>query len=217
VAELPCPTCSAPVTVWYRSRSVENRPPVARLWFTCPYCSSGPTDLDPAIAGLPSDTSALITNWRALSKQACRDRALKMREKEAADSRARALLRTYLDDAQKESYDSTRIVRVPSRSLKEVSYELEETECGARVRALVQARVRPQRLRRSFGLTDALVERFEHCSEGSSMPLCLHPTGGLPPPDQVLALKLFVEVDEARAWHKGSRYIRGLPPEPDLL
>jgi hypothetical protein len=98
-----------------------------------------------------------------------------------------------------------------SSSIRGLRYEFDETQLGAYVTALLAPAIRASF--RPPGLTDAAVRRHRQGLSAARIPLCLHPTGSLPPPDQVLALKLFVQADEASAWKKGTRMLRGLPPE----
>lgn len=213
VGQYPCISCGRAVTVWYRSRSSTGSRG-STLWFTCQFCSAGTGEIGTEIPGLPSDTSYLRRNWRSIARDARTERRRKLTQQQAIRRRAETLLRGYLSAEQARTYDDRRVITVRSPSVAGLSYELSETDNGARITALVGSGTRGPDFRPP-GLADATIRRFADRFRSGTVPLCLHPTGGLPPADQVLALKLFIETDERRAWQKGTRMIRGLPPEPD--
>ena len=95
-----------------------------------------------------------------------------------------------------------------------MSYLIEEKPSGANATALIPSDTRGA-VFRPPGHSPASIRRLPPLT-GSRVALCLHPQGGLPPPDQLLALKLFLETNEARAWSKGTRFMLGLPPEVEV-
>jgi len=204
-AGLPCPSCQEPVTVYLRS---------LRLWFTCAKCHLR-LFVDADVPGLPSDTSFLEESWRELTLKAYEKERRHQDERAAACRRARRLLRGYLTQPQRRSYQRRRAVTLASRSVAGVRYLIEEKPTGAYVTALIRRDARGA-VFRPPGHSPATVRRLPEQFTRSRVTLCLHPQGGLPPPDQFLALKLFLETDEARAWKKGTRFLLGLPPEAQV-
>ena len=203
-AGLPCPSCQEPVTVYLRG---------LRLWFTCSKCYLR-LSVDADVPGLPSDSSFLEESWRELALKEYEKERCHQEERAAACRRARRLLRGYLTQPQRRSYQRRRVVTVASRSIAGLSYLIEEKPSGAKATALIPSGARGA-VFRPPGHSPASIRRLPPLT-GSRVALCLHPQGGLPPPDQLLALKLFLETNEARAWSKGTRFMLGLPPEVEV-
>jgi hypothetical protein len=181
------------------------------LWFSCTKCSPTPIHIDARIEGLPSDTSFLEANWKRLAGKALASERRKRRRELAVKRRAENLLKQYLNGWQRRTYDSQRLIRVPSRHIPGLRYEIDETHVGAHVTALLDPKAKATF--RPPGLSDSTIRKHRRGLSMARVPLCLHPTGALPPPDQTLALKLLLDADEASAWKKGTRMLRGLPPE----
>ena len=211
VAALPCPGCGCEVRVVHRPTYNQGWAHQQTLRFTCTKCSPTPIYIDARIEGLPSDTSFLEANWKRLASKALASERRKRRRELAVKRRAENLLKQYLNGSQERTYDSQRLIRVPSRHVPGLGYEIEETYVGAHATALLDATVSAKF--RPPGLSDSIIREHRRGLSAARVPLCLHPTGALPPPDQTLALKLLLESDEASAWKKGTRMLRGLPPE----
>jgi hypothetical protein len=208
---LPCPGCGRKVTVLHRPSSSGGWAGRRRLWFTCTSCDAVSIPIEARIPGLPSDTSFLEDNWQRLAGRALAKERRKQERERAARRRAEELLKRYLNGYQRRTYDARRVIRVSSRSVRGLRYEIDETRLGAHVTALLAPRIRAAF--RPPGLTESAIGTRRGGLSAARIPLCLHPTGSLPPPDQVLALKLFLEADEASAWKKGTRMLRGFPAE----
>jgi hypothetical protein len=211
VAALPCPGCGCEVRVVHRPTYNQGWAQQQILWFSCTKCSPTPIHIDARIEGLPSDTSFLEANWKRLAGKALASERRKRRRELAVKRRAENLLKQYLNGWQRRTYDSQRLIRVPSRRIPGLRYEINETQVGAHATALLDPKVRA-----SFsppGLSESVIRKHRRGLSVARIPLCLHPTGALSPPDQTLALKLLLDADEASAWKKGSRLLRGLPPE----
>jgi hypothetical protein len=211
VAALPCPGCRREVRVVHRPTPNQGWGHQQTLWFTCTKCSPTRIHIDARIEGLPSDTSFLEANWKWLASKALTSERRRRRRELAVRRRAESLLKQYLNGRQRRSYESQRLVRVPSRRVPGLRYEINETQVGAHATALLDPKVRA-----TFsppGLSVSVIRKHRRGLSVARIPLCLHPTGALPPPDQTLALKLLLDADEASAWKKGSRMLRGLPPE----
>jgi hypothetical protein len=211
VAALPCPGCGREIQVLHRPASNGGWARQRRLWFTCTACDAIRVEIDALIPGLPSDTSFLEANWERLAGEALAEERRKQERKRAARRRAEELLAQYLNSYQRRTYNARRRIRVASSGVEGLRYEIDETQLGAHVTALLDPPLRAAF--RPPGVSGSIIRKHRGKLSVARIPLCLHPTGSLPPPDQVLALKLFLQADEASAWRKGTRLMRGLPPE----
>jgi hypothetical protein len=211
VAALPCPGCGCEVRVVHRPTYNQGWAHQQTLRFTCTKCSPTPIDIDARIEGLPSNTSFLEANWKRLAGKALATERRKRRRELAVRRRAENLLKQYLSGRQRRTYDSKRLIRVPSPRIPGLRYEINETQVGAHATALLDPKIRATF--RPPGLSESIIRKHRRGLSAARVPLCLHPTGALPPPDQTLALKLLLDADEASAWKKGTRMLRELPPE----
>ena len=210
-----CPSCGKVNALTFRGGGHQE------VGYFCPVCLPQRVTIGRNLPGLPSDVTYLREHGPGLLRDAYeRLRDLITARRQARD-RAETLLMAHLDAHQQRLYSSSRYFHVASTHAAELRYRISVTEVKAQATALSPVVFHPlegfvQSMRSLPGIgpriRDAAIEEFR---QRACVPLCLIVMGPvLPPADAALALKLFLETDETRAWIKGSRAHLGLNPEP---
>ncbi len=210
IENIACPECGVINRVTFRGGSSQS------VHYYCPTCTPHYVKLGDHLPGLPSDLTYIRENGQRLITAAYSELQEVIRQHRGAAARAERLLLEHLNVVQRREYLSARSFYVGSVFDEELRYRVSITDRGGRASAHARSTAAfVNGISRIPGVGTSIRHAAERAfDEEGGLALCLTPMGPtLPAADTALSLKLFLEVDEGRAWIKGTRIYLGAAPE----